>query len=109
MSPDFKLAKSAILAKFADKRGSALAKVDPNWHADPAQLEQYCKVVVADEFPSGIKTQLLELIAARKRASDDRWRKVVMGTPVFQAVVKAITGHPNLSWAQRGAALSLIT
>jgi hypothetical protein len=109
MSPDFKVAKHAILCKFADVSKRNGRTIEKNWQDDPDQLRQYCEVVVADEFPSGIKMQLIELMAARKRSSDDRWRKVVMGTPMFQAIVKAITGHPNLSWAQRGAALSLIT
>jgi hypothetical protein len=113
LNPDFgseeKLARAALLCKFADKRGGRLAKSDPNWHADPVQLEQYAKVVIADEFQGALKNQLLSFIDARKRMGDAQWRRTVMGDKLFHGLLKAVMSNKGLSWAQRGAAVSLLT
>jgi hypothetical protein len=104
-NPDF--SNKSVLAKFY-KVGRSFGQDICKTPTQREMLEDHAKVVLKSDFPSGLRSQILELHAARNRTPHAEWAKV-QRTPIYRGIVKAIGSMNGLSDQLRGACMSLIT
>jgi hypothetical protein len=105
INPDF--SNKSVLAKFykvGRETGQDICKTP----TQREMLEDHAKIVLKCDFPSELRSQILQLHAARNRTPHAEWAKV-QRTPTYQAIVKAIGSMNGLSDQLRGACMSLVT
>ena len=105
INPDF--SNKMVLAKFY-KVGRETGRDICKTPTQREMLEDHAKVVLKSDFPSGLRSQILELHAARNRTPPAEWLKV-QRTPIYKSIVNAIANMKGLSDQLRGACVSLIT
>jgi hypothetical protein len=109
MSPDFKVAKTALFQKFADvsKRSGRADRVK-NWWLDEGQRQQYARMLVDSEFRGAIKHQIAAIADDRDNLTKGEWKRL-KAAPIYKSLKSAIEGLKNNSWAMKGALLELIS
>lgn len=104
INPDF--SNKSVLAKFykvGRETGQDICKTP----TQREMLEDHAKIVLKCDFPSGLRSPILELHAVRNRTPHAEWIKV-QRTPLYKSIVNAIA-HMKLSDQLRGACMSLVT